>query len=256
VAVVEDALDAEIKKYDDEVNRKVAEEKQRQEVAYINRQAVLTRMGATYQGGSFVLGEASFEADLVKGMDESIWNENVVPKFQAEFEKIETVRVAEEKAKAEREAEMKAEQEQLRQQQEAFSLQQEEFKKQQEEASRVEREKLAAEQREKERIEREAEFERMKIQAAEAAEAKRLADIELAIKKEQERQAEEVRIAEVKRQQEEAKKAEELAQSKDRDKWEHFITQVQHIDIHEMRSGQYRRKMQIAKEKIDEILSL
>lgn len=147
VDVVESALDAEIAKYDNEVKRKEQEEIKRQEEAYINRQATLNKMGARYEAGSFVLGEASFEADLVKGMDNEIWENDVVPKFQAEYEKIEAVRVAEEKAKAEREEEMRAEQEKLRKEQEAFRLQQEQFKQQQEEAARKENERIAEEKR-------------------------------------------------------------------------------------------------------------
>lgn len=256
IAEVEDALDAEVAIYDNEVKRKEEEEKKRKEEAYINRQATLTRLGATYLDGSFVLGEASFESALVKGMDEEIWAESVVPKFRAEYDKIQAVKVAEEKAKAEREAEMKAEQEKLRAEQDTFRLQQEEFAKQQAEAARVERDKLQADQAEKQRVEREAQFELMKVQAAEAAEAKRLADIELAVKKEQERQAEEICQAEIKRQQEELRKAEELAQSKDKDKWNDFLIKLGVVPVFEMRSGQYRKKMQIAKEKIDEILAL
>lgn len=147
VDVVESALDAEIAKYDNEVKRKEQEEIKRQEEAYINRQATLNKLGATYQGGSFVLGEASFESDLVKGMDNEIWENDVVPKFQAEYEKIEAVRVAEEKAKAEREEAMRLEQEKLRHEQEAFRLQQEKFKQEQEEAAMVERDRRYAEQK-------------------------------------------------------------------------------------------------------------
>ena len=256
VAEVEDALDAEIKRFDDEVKRKEIEEKNRQEEAYINRQATLTKMGATYADGSFVLGEASFESVLVKESSQDVWDEAIVPKFQAEYEKIEAIRVAEEKEKAEKEAEMRAEQEKLRLEQEAFRLQQEEFNRQQAEVARVEIEKAQAELAEKQRLEREAEFEKMKLQAAEAAEAKRLADIEDAIKKEKERQEIEALRAEEQRKVEEAKKAEQLAQSSDRVKWEDFITKVSLIETLDMRSGQYRKKMQIAKEKLEEILSL
>lgn len=256
VAVVEDALDAEIKKFDDEVDRKVREEKERQEEAYINRQAELTKMGATYQSGSFVLGEASFEAELIKGASQDIWEEAVVPKFRVEYEKIETVRVQQEKERTEREAVMKAEQDKLRQEQEAFRLQQEDFKRQQDEVNRIEREKVLAEQREKEKADREAEFERRKIEMEAQAEQKRLAGIEAAIKKEQERKEEELRQAEIKRLQDEERKKAELDAAGDKVKWGNFIIQVQKIETFEMRSGQYRRKMQIALEKINEILSL
>ena len=256
VAEVEDALDAEIKAFDDNVARIEQEEKIRQEEAYINRQAALTKMGAVYTDGSFTLGEASFEANLIKGSSDEVWEGSVLPKFQEEYQKIEAVRIEAEKKKAEEEAAMKAEQEKLRAEQEAFRLQQEEFKRQQAEAARIEQEKLAAEQREKERIEMEAEFERMKIAAAEAAEQKRLADVEKAkqdaILAEQKRQAD----AEEAKRQEEIKKQMELEAAGDKTKWEDFIAQIKEINTFEMRSGQYRKKMQIAKEKLEEILSL
>lgn len=256
VAEVETPLDAEIALYDAERDRLDAEESKRKEEAYINRQATLTKMGAKYENGSFVLGDASFESELVKGASNDVWEEAIVPKFQLEFEKIESVRIAEQKAKAEREEAMRLEQEKLRKEQEEFRIQQEKFKKEQEEAARIEREKVQAENAEKQRKEREIEFEKMKALASEQAEAKRLSDIENAIQKEKERQAEEARLAEIKRQQEEAKKAEDLAQSSDKVKWKDFIAKIEAIETFDMRSGQYRRKMQVAKEKLEEILSL
>lgn len=256
IAEVEDPLDAEIKKYDDEVVRKDAEEKKRQEEAYINRQATLTKLGATYQDGSFVLGEASFEAELVKGMDEEIWDDSVVPKFQAEYEKIQAIKVAEEKEKAEKEAAMRAEQEKLRQEQEDLKKQQEEFKRKQDEAAKIEREKLEAEQREKEKVQREEQFKQMQKEAEEAAEAKRLKDIADAIQKEKDRQAFEALQAEQNRKLEEARKAEELAQSSDKVKYADLILKLEAIELPEMRSGQYRKKVQIIREKIEEILAL
>lgn len=256
VAVVENALDAEIKLFDDEVERKVAEEKRRQEDAYINRQSTLTKMGAVYENGSFVLGDASFEAELIKGSSNDVWEEAIVPKFQLEFEKIESVRIAEEKRKQEHEASIKAEQEKLRQEQEDFRLQQEQFKKEQEEAARIERERMQAELAEKQKAEREKEFERMKIEAEQAAETKRLADIDAAIKKEQERQLEEARQAEIKRQQDEVRKADELAQASDKVKYANLIQQLEAIELPDMRSGQYRRKVATIRQKMEEIYAL
>jgi hypothetical protein len=256
VAEVENPLCAEIDRFDAEVERKVNEEKKRQEEAYINRQAALTKMGARYDGGCFVLGDASFEAELVKGASQDVWEEAVIPKFQVEYEKIEAVRVEEERQRADREAAFKAEQERMRQEQEAFRLRQEEFNRQQEEAQRVEREKVAAEQAEKRRVEMEAEYKRMREKAEQEAEAKRLSDIDAAIKREQERIAEEARMAEIKRQQEEAKRAEELAQASDKVKYAHLIEQLEAITLPEMRSGQYRKKVAVIREKIEEIYSL
>lgn len=289
VAEVEDALDGEIAKYDAEVERKEVEEENRKEEAYINRQAVLTRMGATFVDGSFVLGEASFEANLIKGSSQDVWDESVVPKFQAEYEKIEAIRVAAEKEKAEREAEMKRQQEELEQKQAEFKRQQEEFERQKQEAERLAKEKALEEQREKERQTSELQrkrfellfpfnptgadvdmntlwvldetrfseilegkkngFEKKQLEQQRLAEEKRLAEIEAAkqeaIRKEQQRIAEE-----------EAKRQAELEAASDKKKWEDFIKQIEDITTFEMRSGQYRKKMATAAEKLKEILAL
>jgi len=289
IAEVEDALDAEAAKFDAEVERLVNEEKERQESAYINRQATLTKMGAVYADGSFVLGAASFEAALVKESSQDVWEESIVPKFQAEYEKIEAVRIEEERKKKEADDLIKAEQEKLRQEQEVFRLQQEEFRKQQEETARKEKEKQdAADKLERERTSelqkqrfqllfpfnptgadvdmntlwsldesrfkevlegKKNEFEKKQLELERVAEEKRLAAIELAekeaVRKEQERVAAE----------EERKKAEMDAAS-DKVKWVTFIDNLKELDTYEMRSGQYRSKMNAAKQKINEILAL
>lgn len=256
VAEVEDALDAEIARFDAEVDRLALEEKQRQEEAYINRQATLTKMGAVYSDGCFNLGETSFEANLVKDCSDSIWEADVVPKFQMEYEKIQAIKIEEERIKAEQAEAIRLEQEKLRLEQEQFKLQQEEFVRKQAEAARLEKERLDAIKMEEERVQREAEFEKMKIQAAEAAEAKRIADVEKAkqdaILAEQKRQADEI---EAKRQKE-IKEQQELEAATDKVKWAEYIKLVSAIQPFEMRSGQYRKKMQVATEKIAEIISL
>lgn len=289
VAEVEDALDAEIAKYDAEVERKEVEEKKRQEEAYINRQAALTRMGAIFTDGCFVLGEVSFESALVKESSQDVWEESVVPKFQAEYEKIEAVRVAAEKEKAEREAEMKRQQEELEQKQAEFKRQQEEFERQKMETERLAKEKELAEQREKGKQnselqrkrfellyplnptgadvdmntlwsltegkfsevlqEKTKEYTKQQLERERLVEEKRIADIEAAkqeaIRKEQQRIAEE-----------EAKRQSELEAASDKKKWEDFIKQVESVTTFEMRSGQYRKKMSTAAEKLKEILAL
>lgn len=256
VAEVETPLDAELAKFEAEVERKANEEKQRREDAYIDRQAVLTKMGAVYQNLSFVLGNASFEALLVKECANDVWENAVVPKFRAEYEIIEAERVEKERAAAAERAEMLRQQEELRQQQEQLRLQQEEMKRQQAEAQRIIDEQKASEQREKDKIALEAEYERRKVEAEKLAEEKRLADIEAAVKKEQERQAEELRQAEIRRQQEEARKAEELAQASDMEKYKDLIGKLKAITLPEMRSGQYRKKVQVIREKMREIMAL
>lgn len=96
------------------------------------------------------------------------------------------------------------------------------------------------------------------------AEEKRLAEIEEqkriaaeeAAKKERERIEKEQREAEIKRKQEEERKAEEMAQSSDKEKWSDILSQLEKIEIHEMRSGQYRKKASILREKLEEIKEL
>lgn len=289
ISEVETPLNDEISIYDAEIQRKENEEKERLEAIYINRQAELTKMGATYSEGSFVLGEASFEANLIKASSDEVWNEAILPNFKEEYEKIEAIRIEEQKKKDAAEAEIKRQQAELLRQQEELRIAQAEMLRQKEESERIEREKAHKEQLEKERIrheiqikrfnkifpynptgadvdmntlwslsdeefenkleEKRLQFEKDKKDKEAAAEAKRLQDIEdakaLAIKQEQERVAAE-----------EARKQAELEAAKDKDKWEAFIIAVGKIEIFDMRSGQYRRKMQIAKEKIEEILSL
>lgn len=289
VAEVEDALDAEIDKYDKEVERLANEEKERQESAYINRQAQLTKMGATYVDGCFVLGDASFEAILIKESSQDVWEESVIPKFQAEYEKIESVRIAEEKKKQEAEAELKRQQYELARQQAELRRQQEEMQRQKEEAERIEREKKHQEQlAEQKRVSdlqakrlelllpfnrfgadvsmatlwtlsedefneilesKKKEFEQYQLEQQRLAEEKRLADIELA--KQEAIRKEKQRIAE-----EEQKKQAELEAAKDKTKWGDFIKQVEGVTVFEMRSGQYRKKMAAAADKLKEILAL
>jgi hypothetical protein len=289
IAEVEDALDAEVKKFDDNIERLANEEKQRQESAYINRQATLTKMGATYIDGCFVLGDASFEAELVKGASQNIWDDDIVPKFNEEYQKIEAVRIAEETAKRESEEKVRAEAEKLRQEQEAFRLQQEEFNRKQLEAENAAKEKQRQEELEKERqqsalqkkrfealfpfnptgedidmatlwvlsescfeqvlSDKKKEFEEKKAEQLRIDEEKKQAEIEAArqeaIKKEQARVAEE-----------EAKRQAAIESATDKTKWDEFRQQVSNIEIYDMRSGQYRTKMQQAKEKIQQILAL
>lgn len=289
VAEVEDALDAEIERFDKEVERLENEEKERQEAAYINRQALLTKMGATYTDGNFVLGSASFEAALIKGSPQDVWEETVLPKFQAEYEKIEAVRIEEERKKSYMEAELRREQEELQKQQAELKAQQEEMQRQKDEAARIENEKRHQQQlAEQKRVSelqskrlslllpfnpsgsdvdmatlwsleedkfneilesKKKSFEKQQLEQQRLAEEKRLADIEFAkqeaIKKEQQRIAEE-----------EEKRQAELEAASDKTKWAEFLKEVGNISFFDMKSSQYKTKMNAARAKITEILGL
>lgn len=289
VAEVEDALDAEIERFDANVARLEAEEKEFQESVYINRQAQLTKMGAIYDDGNFSLGAVSFEANLIKGSPEETWVESVLPKFQAEYEKIEAVRIADEKKKQEAEAELKRQQDELARQQAELKAQQEEMQRQKDAAEKIEQEKKHQEQlAEQKRVNelqskrlslllpfnpsgadvdmatlwslnedvfeallqrKKKQFEADQLEKQRLAEEKRLADIELAkkeaIKKEQQRIAEE-----------EAKRQAEMEAASDKTKWAEFLKEVGNISFFDMKSSQYKAKMNAARNKINEILGL
>ena len=80
--------------------------------------------------------------------------------------------------------------------------------------------------------------------------------LEEAAQKERERIEQEQLMAETKKKQEEARKAEELAQASDKEKWADLISQIENLSLPEMRSGQYRKKMQTVKEYFEEIKNL
>lgn len=156
---VKNPLEAEIKKFDDEVERKELEEKQRKEAAYMQRQSALIKYGATYtpvDGGSFVLNHISYEVALIKDSDEEVWQEIILPKYKAEFEKIEAVRVEEEnKRKAEMEAMQKQREEIERQTREltearaALQKQTDEANRQQQAADQQKQDELLRQKRER-----------------------------------------------------------------------------------------------------------
>ena len=282
IAEVEDPLDAEIAKFDAEVDRKVNEEKEMQEAAYINRQAILTRMGATYSDGEFVLGDASFEANLIKSSSEDIWEESIVPKFKEEYEKIEVVRIAAQKKKDDEALELKRQQDELAKQQEEFRIMQDKMQKEKEDV-----EKKMKEVNDKKFTERlsllsgwsfngitvsrngnifgskydlysatDDQFktlvqENIKYLEQKEKEDSVKRDNEIQLAKKQAVQQEKQRLADI-----EAKRQADLEASKDKDKWDAFLLSVKALEVFDMRSGQYRRRMQIAKEKIEEILSL
>lgn len=260
IAQVEDALDAEVSKFDVEVERIAIEERNRQEEAYINRQAALTKMGATYVAGSFVLGSASFEANLIKGASQGIWEDAIIPKFIAEYEIIESEKLSEQRKVEEHNAELKKQQEELQRQHIELRQREQELMRQKEEADRVIKEKMDAEQYEREKIAMEEEYKIRKVEYDRIAEENRLADIQsaisLAIKEEKERYSKELLDKAAKIKQEEENKIAELESAGDKKKWQEFINSVNEVKIFEMRSSQYRKKMQIAKEKIHEILAL
>jgi hypothetical protein len=289
VSEIEDPIDAEIAKYDAELNRKEEEEKQRKENEYMSRTQNLTKMGAVYSNNEFTLGEFSIEANLVKDCSQEVWESDMLPKFQEQYEIIEAVKIEEQKKKDAEAAELKRKQDELAEQQRKFQEEQAEFQRKQDEIARIEREKLAEETRQKE-LERtelqnsrltallpfnptgegvdmstlwvlsESHFQEIlankKVEFQKKQEEYQKHIEEQAAIKERQRIAEEQRQAEYKRYQEEQRKAEELAKAGDKEKYQHLIEQFNTIVVPEMRSGQYRTKVALIREKLEEIKAL
>jgi len=140
IAAIEDPLEEQEKAYEAAVAKDKEERKRRHEEQLIMRQQVLTGMGALYSNGSFCLGEVVFELDVVKESDPEIWEEVILPKFKAEYEKVEAERIEQDRIKQEQEAEMKRQQEELERKQREIEQREAALKAAQEEQERKERE--------------------------------------------------------------------------------------------------------------------
>lgn len=303
----EDYLQKLEDEFESEKERIATEKKRKQDEAFILRQAELTKMGAQYVDGSFVLDGISYEAVLVKECDEDIWENTIKKSFYAQFLTNREKELLEQKRKADEEAALKRQAEEQDRRQKELEQREAAIKKAEEEQRRKEQEEIdrkAAEEKVKydakfkDRLDKmgysfngftvsfngniigskadlmnieDADFE-IKYQEhlivvakeKEFAEQKRLADIEEqkriaaeeAVKKERELAEKLQKEAELKRQQDEAKKAEDLAQASDKEKWADFLLQLNKLSIPDMRSGQFRKKITIAKEKLGEISEL
>ena len=147
------ALDEELKKFEDEVERKSNEEKELKEAAYMQRQSILIKYGAAYNNGSFELNHISYEVDNIRESDNEIWEEIILPKYKSEFEKVEAIRVAQEKERESVALKLKQEQDELKRQQEELRQGQLALQKKQQDAERLEQQRIDNEkilQREKE----------------------------------------------------------------------------------------------------------
>lgn len=283
----EDYLEKLEKEFETEAQRIKDEVKRKQEEAFILRQSELTKYGAQYVDGSFVLGDASYEAVLVKQCDDDIW-EQIRNEYKKRYEINESARITEEKLKVEAAEKLRIEQEELEKQKKELREAQEKLAKQQE----VEKQKVRGvrivelkpyivfirdytamlnmdeEEYQKELsdiktgAEQQWEYDRQQAaikqkeaeekRVAQAEEEKRLA-VEAATKKEKERIEKELAEAKLKKEQDDARKAEELAQASDKDKWTDFVSQLNKLSIPDMRSGQYRKKIQSVNRLLGEI---
>lgn len=137
IAEVQNPLDVEIKKFEDEQERIEQNKIRKQEDQNIQRQSTLSKLGAVYQDGNFILNHISYEAVLIKDADNDIWEATILPKYKAEYEKNEALRVAEEKKREEESEILKKEREELDRQQRELKEAQDALRLQQEQAQNV-----------------------------------------------------------------------------------------------------------------------
>lgn len=351
IGEVEDYLEKQEDEFDALVEKDKADKKRKQEEQLIKRQTLLNKMGVLYSDGNFILNEVSFEMALIKECDEDVWQEQILPKFREEYEKVEAERIEADRKKQEHEAELKRQQEEMERKQRELAKREEAIKNAEDERLRKEedeqRQRFEAEKAKKdaatksrcnqlaalglaagfegdhlyylgydcavshlditgyseekwnEMIEKmtphiaqkkqEAEEKRLaeieeqkkneRIKALGESRMKSLSDIGYAAKdviilgeytdeeydllyttakntydykqkeKWEQEQKEQKEAAELKRQQ-------EMDQAKDKDRWEDILTQLAAITIHDMRSGQYRKKAAILREKLEEVKGL
>jgi hypothetical protein len=306
---VESHLANEIKKFDDEVERKENEEKQRREEAFMARQASLFKYGAEYRNGNYELSELSYESELIKNADDEMWEGIILPKYKRVYEQKEAARVAEETRRREEMERQEKERIELEEKQAAFRKEQEEFERQKRELQE-QKDKQDREIREAEQKKQHEEFQkRISIRNSRVSELKNLgcrydeqdglylygsfavvsveelealseqdwvallleikpkiekikADeeeirnakiekekqeaAELATKKERERIAEEERLAAI-------KKAEEMEQASDKTKYEDVVKYLSDYPAYEMRSGVYKKRMNVIKDFIADL---
>lgn len=133
IALVQDPLDAEIKKFKDEEARLELIKQKAEEERLINRQSALVKLGATYKDGSYVLDHISYESSNIQEADDEFFEGIILPKYKKQFDIHQSEIVeAENKRKAETE-QLNKQKEELEKQQAEMKRQQDELKKQQEE---------------------------------------------------------------------------------------------------------------------------
>lgn len=329
ISQIEDPLNNEIKRFEDEQDRIENERKILQEETYMHRQSELLKLGAVYANGCFNLNDVVYEASIIKESDEDIYKNSILVKYRIQYEKNNIEKAEEERKKSEQEAELKRQRDELEKQRIEFEKQQEEFNRQKAEVERIEKEKkdliikrrcnqlqslgmtfnfkenaymfedvnvdnvteisMLEESKWDELIskisiainDRKQQLEIIKKQKevgeyrlkmlSELGYANISTSEELGImsekdwsndydfyKKEYElkKQKEWADAERLKQQQEADRLQEEQAKSSDKEKWKMLLTEIKSINIPEFKSGIYKKKLSILKEKFEEINEL
>lgn len=152
IALVQDPIDADIKRFDDEEARLDAIKKESEKERLIKRQSSLIKLGASYVGGSYTLDHISYDASNIQEADDEFFEGIILPKYQKQFDINQAEVVTAENKRKEEADKLKKEREDLENQQAEMKRQQEELKKQQDDLARqkqVEQDRAAQVERER-----------------------------------------------------------------------------------------------------------
>ena len=117
VDIVQLQMDAQIKRYEDEVERLRVLEEQRKDDQLSTRQTELIKMGAVIANGCMNINDLAIEISNIREADDDIYNDTILPLFKMQYEKNEQARVAKEKSENEAAELFKKQQEELQEQQ-------------------------------------------------------------------------------------------------------------------------------------------
>jgi hypothetical protein len=138
-------IEAHLQKQEDayqaEKDRIKAERKAAEAKRLIDRTTLLTQIGVVFNGAEYVLDEVAYDLDVIRESDDKDWENIILPKYTAVFDAKETIRIAKQKADEEAERLRQAEAEKLRLAQQKLKDDQDKLDK---ENARIEQEKKDA----------------------------------------------------------------------------------------------------------------
>lgn len=176
ISEMEEYLESQTKVIDDEKAKIKAQKEAEEQERLQTRIANLNKCRMEFNGVEYRLGpELIITATEVKLMDDFTFA-GFYAKVEAEFNRLEAIRIEEEKKAKERAEELAAQEEKLKKEREEFEAKQAEFAKKEQEA------KDKAEAEAKKIAEQQAEFERKAAEEKAALEAEKKKEVELRVK--------------------------------------------------------------------------
>lgn len=289
ISEVEDYLEKQEKSFEAERDRLKAEKKAREEQQFASRLQELIKLGGTFDGINFVIGENAFEAVLVREADIDIYQSVILPLFKAAWDIKEAERIATEtalEAQRQKDEQERLENERIKKANEAeterLRVLNEEMERKKKENEDKERSALQSKRlnellpfnpygadvdmatlwaldettyatilgNKKRQQEEQAELERQRI------EDEKQAAVQRAIDEERDRQQKEAERIENQRIADEQRRIDEAEKASDKDKYLLVITQIRAIKMPDMKSPFYRGKIGAIKELVSKIEKL